>query len=737
MSSINLSDVTSGYNLLKISSNFNEIERVINEELLHRVDGDNSVPNTLETDVDANNQRIYNLPRPTSGGEPLRLKDLFGSPEELLQGPERQGLVAIEGQTLFTLAGTYVPNSDSIAVFRNGILLEQNEYVESSTNTITLNEAVNLGDIITVLSLAVDSSDGGGSTTITASNVGTGVGVYKSTIGNNLSFKTLKAGANITIAAADNELTISGVAATANGANLGATGEGIFTSSTGGTLSFKKVKAGSNVSLTSDAESITISATGGGGGSTPIPVSENGVLKTPGVTSFNFINSTVGVSGTNVTVTGSPADYLNVKSYGAVGDGVVDDSTAVQSAITAAKAANKSVFFPDGVYNIASLGSQTGRVFLIGTGNSTLRGTFIYNELSFPLSADTNTPLTTTSPYFHASGMNFQSVVADSYGLRLITPEQPGFISTFSLRDCRFFGPRGLLARQMIGFELSNCEFNNVIEGARYESCTNGMHVACRWQNQAAAGVWITRSADQTMRSPGGENIKFAMCEWAVCTYGVVADQHMWMTMESCLLDYCAVPLFLSGSKFTKTSQTYFGVSNTAPARFSSVPGYLAPNANGVAVYGRPGGTPTGSRTVGITAHNCEFINYVTGSTNPIVVIDGYVNGTYPLSGEHVAFNGCLFYHSTTHNSATILYIKQSQIVNVVNNRFLSYNLSSTLVDAWRAEDCQSYIGHSNDFRQCTQSNVSVGSLYETKIGAYVQATDPGAVGAGSIWVQP
>lgn len=43
-------------------------------------------------------------------------------------------------------------------------------------------------------------------------------------------------------------------------------------------------------------------------------------------------------------------DPFNVKSYGAVGDGVADDTVAVNSAIEAADAAGGSVFFPKGTY---------------------------------------------------------------------------------------------------------------------------------------------------------------------------------------------------------------------------------------------------------------------------------------------------------------------------------------------------------------------------------------------------
>lgn len=52
-------------------------------------------------------------------------------------------------------------------------------------------------------------------------------------------------------------------------------------------------------------------------------------------------------------VTGSP---LNVMDFGAVGDGVTDDTSAIQAALTAAGADNKRLYFPNGSYAVNTFG---------------------------------------------------------------------------------------------------------------------------------------------------------------------------------------------------------------------------------------------------------------------------------------------------------------------------------------------------------------------------------------------
>jgi parallel beta-helix repeat protein len=72
------------------------------------------------------------------------------------------------------------------------------------------------------------------------------------------------------------------------------------------------------------------------------------------------------------TLKGVESAY-NVKDYGALGDGSTDDSSAIQSAITAAQADhNGIVFFPQGTYIIGTTPNITSSVMVLGSGLSSI-----------------------------------------------------------------------------------------------------------------------------------------------------------------------------------------------------------------------------------------------------------------------------------------------------------------------------------------------------------------------------
>jgi hypothetical protein len=65
------------------------------------------------------------------------------------------------------------------------------------------------------------------------------------------------------------------------------------------------------------------------------------------------------------------ADVLNVKDFGAVGDGIADDTTAIQVAITATTT-GKALFFPSGTYTFSTqLVFTTNQIAIIGESSAT------------------------------------------------------------------------------------------------------------------------------------------------------------------------------------------------------------------------------------------------------------------------------------------------------------------------------------------------------------------------------
>ena len=109
-------------------------------------------------------------------------------------------------------------------------------------------------------------------------------------------------GSTITINSGNGIISSTGEANTAS--NLGS-GEGIFSSKSGANLQFKSLKAGSNVTISSDSSEITISSAGGGGGGMSNPMTTSGDLIVGGT------------SGTPTRLgVGSAGKFLKVGSSG-------------------------------------------------------------------------------------------------------------------------------------------------------------------------------------------------------------------------------------------------------------------------------------------------------------------------------------------------------------------------------------------------------------------------------------
>jgi len=199
--------------------------------------------------------------------------------------------------------------------------------------------------------------------------------------------------------------------------SIPANGQLLIGNGTGYTLG--TLTGGPGVSITNGAGFVTIGFNGTGTGtvtSVQLATGSTGLTVNGGTTAtittsgaFNLAGTlAAGYGGTGVsnasltpiTATGSTtartlgaraADITNVKDFGAVGNGVTDDTAAIQAAINAAPA-DSIVFFPPGQYNIsAQIVINKSQLHLLGAGiGSTSIGQNANNAAIFNVTGDYN-----------------------------------------------------------------------------------------------------------------------------------------------------------------------------------------------------------------------------------------------------------------------------------------------------------------------------------------------------------
>jgi hypothetical protein len=194
-----------------------------------------------------------------------------------------------------------------------------------------------------------------------------------------------------------------------------------------------------------------------------------------GITTTKVSNWDTAYGWGNHAVAGySPLRVFDVKSYGAVGDGVTDDSTAINAAITAVSAAVPAILnIPPALYKITQpLRPEADDLTIMAYG-ATLKlaanvEAVLVNKGVFPLTAVNR--LRIYGLRIDASG----GFGVDSAGL-----VQLNNAVDFILSDCTIDGPGSALAdgfafSQETRGELINCVVNGVNKSGFYQSSMSG-----------------------------------------------------------------------------------------------------------------------------------------------------------------------------------------------------------------------------------------------------------------------
>jgi hypothetical protein len=210
---------------------------------------------------------------------------------------------------------------------------------------------------------------------VTASNVGSGTGIFLAKVGNDLEFKSLVAGSNVSFSVDGETITInaSDSIGVEDATNIGS-GTGLFSSRVGSDLQFKSIIAGTNVSITSDANSITISATDAIGveGAINLGTGE-GIFSSRVGSDLQFKSLIAGdfiqISSNATTLTISAPDVE------AFSDSIAILQSDVNILNGLAMQFNKATWTSDitGIYNLGSTPkSKSMSIWLYGVGGSTI-----------------------------------------------------------------------------------------------------------------------------------------------------------------------------------------------------------------------------------------------------------------------------------------------------------------------------------------------------------------------------
>ena len=268
-----------------------------------------------------------------------------------------------------------------------------------------------------------------------------------------------------------------------------------------------------------------------------------------------------GTGAVQRTVQSKLRDVVSVKDFGAVGDGVTDDTAAIQAAI-ASSAQGLDVFFPTGTYKVTSaITLPTGRAMRFsGTGagsiiTSTGLSTVFYRNTRGDFVEIDSLVFTGSSPAFYYDAQDTPLPWNEQfYEYKITNCRFLQFVGTYHLKfhgareglisNCYFQNGDGIYTDFTINCEITNCIWKNTTYGIRAFTGTEGVRLVGSTMLGCGIGIWF--GSDCTGLSLVGSMIDY-------CDIGVQIDSATAVDISGCYISSRTIDPALFVIKTTAT----------------------------------------------------------------------------------------------------------------------------------------------------------------------------------------
>lgn len=164
------------------------------------------------------------------------------------------------------------------------------------------------------------------------------------------------------------------------------------------------------------------------------PMGPTGPIGATGLSTLAGVSFTqTGTGAVTRSIDSKLKDFISVKDFGAVGNGIADDTLAIKTALQAAS--NKTLYFPEGIYSLQSfLDTSRRNMVVFFTGDTKLIGNNALLRCDTPTPASHMLYLVANGHDVYCEGLILDGNNKSVYGLRFDENNQN--ISSITVKNC-------------------------------------------------------------------------------------------------------------------------------------------------------------------------------------------------------------------------------------------------------------------------------------------------------------